>query len=163
MSKSRKTPKATKRVDPSSSSKAKVRALDPLGFGWRPGRPSKYDPKFCDDIIIYARKGKTFEEFASDLNIHRDTLSEWASVYPDFSDARRKAKQEAELYMIKLGQRHMLDKRLSAPKKDIDGKMIRKERWLNQSMWQFFMKCRFGWREDPVETSEDGDVEFDFE
>jgi hypothetical protein len=130
---------------------------DPLGIGWRPGRPSKYDPKYCDEIIIHCRKGETFESFASKLNVHTDTIQEWAREHKEFSLARRRAKLEAEQYMIRLGQKCMLGKKISP---NTEGK----PRYLNQSMWQFFMKCRFGWREDETSNDQDdNDLEFEFE
>lgn len=58
------------------------------------GRPTKYDPSFVTDLPDYlSTTGKeqmslpTIEGFALYLQIHKDTLYEWAKLYPDFSDA----------------------------------------------------------------------------
>lgn len=131
---------------------------DPLGFGrsWKPGRPSDYDPKYCDEIIINARKGKTFEDFASKLNVHIDTLIEWKRKHREFSLAYNQAKQEAIRYMINLGKREMLGRNLEDAKYDEDGKLIQGARKLNSGIWKYFMACRFGWREfDPPKRDED--------
>ena len=57
------------------------------------GRPSKYNPDFIDEVINYLKStGRentslpTIEGFAIWLKVHRDTLYEWAKIYPKFSD-----------------------------------------------------------------------------
>ncbi len=127
---------------------------DPLGGDWRPGTPSKYKPEYAEQMIIHMHNGGFFEEFASNIGVHLDTLHEWATVYPEFGEAKKRAKQEALIYMMKLGRNSLLGKRMGPPGKT---------RQVNWPLWIFQMKARFGWREDPVEQDDDGDVEFDFE
>jgi DNA-binding XRE family transcriptional regulator len=56
------------------------------------GRPSKYDPAFCEEAIAFMRKGYSQTAFAGHLGISRDTLYEWASKHPAFSYAINIAK-----------------------------------------------------------------------
>lgn len=119
------------------------------------GRPSKYDPAFCAEIIAHAKKGGTFEEFADKKNVHTETLQEWKRKHPDFSVAWKRAKQLAEMYMVRLGKRAMLGKHI--------GKTGGTKRYLNVGVWQYFMACRFGWRADAPSEDDDNDLEFDFE
>lgn len=51
------------------------------------GRPSKYDPKYCDTLIQAARKGLSLTAAAGMIEVSRDTLNEWSHVHPEFSDA----------------------------------------------------------------------------
>lgn len=58
------------------------------------GRPTKYDPAFVEEVDKYLETtGKKqmhlpkIESFANWLHVHKDTLYEWAKIYPDFSDA----------------------------------------------------------------------------
>ena len=90
------------------------------------GRKSneKYKKKFCKAIIEYFRKDPyvlevkkeyfadgsirsaipsiqatefpTFQGFADSINVHIDTLHEWANKYPEFSEAYKRAKQLQE-------------------------------------------------------------------
>lgn len=71
------------------------------------GRPSKYDPALCEQIITWfnidpyevvkdrkvANPLPTFEKFAHSIGVHVDTLHEWKSAHPEFSEAYKKAQQ----------------------------------------------------------------------
>lgn len=59
------------------------------------GRPTKYRPKYCQTVIETARNGFSLATAASILDVSRDTLNEWASVHPEFSDAMKRAKMHA--------------------------------------------------------------------
>lgn len=84
------------------------------------GRPSKYKPEYCENIIEYftrpliknvvtktITKGDGSEEvveeikgvapatifgFAASIDVSIDTINEWTRVHPEFSDAVSKAK-----------------------------------------------------------------------
>lgn len=51
------------------------------------GRPSKYDPAFCDQVREGMRAGFSKTAVAGMLGIARSTLHEWCATYPAFSDA----------------------------------------------------------------------------
>jgi len=60
------------------------------------GRPSEYDPIFCEKVDDYLKTtGRlqtslpTVEGFAVYLDISRDTLYEWAKKHKEFSDTLR--------------------------------------------------------------------------
>ena len=56
------------------------------------GRPSKYDPAYCDLVIDDAKEGFSLTAFAGGIQIDRDTVTEWRKVHPDFDAACRAAK-----------------------------------------------------------------------
>jgi hypothetical protein len=56
------------------------------------GRPSKYDPAFCQDVIDMAREGKGWAHYASKFEIDRATLYDWAASHEEFSTALKRAK-----------------------------------------------------------------------
>lgn len=87
------------------------------------GRPTKYDSKYCKQIIAmfdveptrevyetYTYKDGTTKEvsrlepaelptmadFAKKINVNIDTLYEWAKKHPEFSEAMKKAKEIQE-------------------------------------------------------------------
>ena len=62
------------------------------------GRPSKYKEKFCDQVIEYGKQGLSVTQMALELDIHKDTLYEWKKVYPEFSDAIKKARDYSQAY-----------------------------------------------------------------
>jgi len=94
------------------------------------GRPSKYDPKFCEDIIKFfdidhtiiktktitrkdgsreeieeevANKLPTFERFSVNCGVCRDSLVEWTKQHEEFSVAYKKAKELQKDMLIHLG------------------------------------------------------------
>jgi hypothetical protein len=155
MSKSPKTKRARQAGQSLTRTKSQSsKWKDPLGSDWRPGAPSKYKPEFCEEIIIHCRKGKSFERFASKIGVHIDTLHEWAEVHKEFGVAKKRAKQEALLYWMNLGEKSIKGIRLG-PKGQT--------RAINWPLWIFWMKARFGWNDQPAESDDAGDVDFDFE
>lgn len=100
------------------------------------GRPSKYRPEYCDQLIGHMKHGLSFESFGAVIGVNRDTLYEWARVHQDFSDAKKRGTDETLLFWEKMGMAGMTGK--------IKG--------FNSTVWIFSMKNRFGWRDLPPEA-----------
>lgn len=60
------------------------------------GRPTKYDEALLDDVRERALKGETDEEISAGINVSRSTLALWKARHPEFSDALRAWKGEAD-------------------------------------------------------------------
>ncbi len=104
------------------------------------GRPTKYNPAFCDLVIKLMRKGHSKLFVAGEIGISRDTLYEWCRKYPEFSDTIKVGEMKSYAYWEDLGMRGMMGK--------VKG--------FRPSLWIFTMKARFGWRDNsPVKTIED--------
>lgn len=56
------------------------------------GRPSKYDPKFCETIVEKMALGYSMTAAASQMDVHKDTLTNWAKEHPEFFNALKRAK-----------------------------------------------------------------------
>lgn len=56
------------------------------------GRPSKYDPVFCDAVVEYCATGASLTSFAAEIDVCRDTITEWANQHEEFSLAVKRAK-----------------------------------------------------------------------
>lgn len=56
------------------------------------GRPTKYDPKYCDGVIEHALKGKSLTAFAGSIRVARSTINEWIDHHEEFSEAVKIAK-----------------------------------------------------------------------
>ena len=96
------------------------------------GRPSKYDEKYCKEIIDYFRNAPiykdvdrevydkktecvvnikirepqpcpTFVEYADIIGVDVDTLKEWANVHKEFSASKKKAKEFQEKWLLNAG------------------------------------------------------------
>lgn len=67
------------------------------------GRPTKYDPKFCEELIEHMKEGLSFESFAAKCDCCKDTLYEWANVHEEFSDAKKIGSEHCRIFWEKLG------------------------------------------------------------
>jgi hypothetical protein len=63
------------------------------------GRPTKYKKRYCKDIIAFFNDPVNdnplplFYNFAANIDVCVDTLHEWRSVHPEFSESYKKAKE----------------------------------------------------------------------
>lgn len=90
-------------------------------MNWTPhpgGRPTKYDPKFCDKVIEYFDVPPfkevstvfgvkripnilpTIAGFAHWIGVSKDTIYEWKKNYPEFSDAVQRAGANQEHMLL---------------------------------------------------------------
>jgi hypothetical protein len=60
------------------------------------GRPSKYDPKFCDQVVKLCKLGATDLEVADFLEVNIATLYRWKTAHPEFCEALKTGKDEAD-------------------------------------------------------------------
>ena len=56
------------------------------------GRPSKYNPSYCDQVVTTMAKGYSLTAFAGKLGVARSTINEWMAQHPEFSEAVSRAK-----------------------------------------------------------------------
>lgn len=68
------------------------------------GRPTKYDPSYCEKVIEWGRAGKSKTWIASELNVTRECLYEWMRTNQEFSDAMTRAKQLEQRWWEDKGQ-----------------------------------------------------------
>lgn len=68
------------------------------------GRPSKYDPVYCDKIVDHCKEGASLLSFAAEIDVSRSTLNEWAEHHPEFSDAVKRAKAKSAAWWEKLAR-----------------------------------------------------------
>ena len=54
---------------------------------YRAGRPSTYKPEYCEQVMEYMCKGYSLSAFAGSIGQSRETMYEWCSKHPEFSDA----------------------------------------------------------------------------
>ena len=67
------------------------------------GRPSKYDEKFCQQLIKHMAQGLSFESFGAIIGVAEQTLHNWLVDFPDFLEAKREAFTKSRLFWEKIG------------------------------------------------------------
>src|SRR4051794_28248464 len=78
----------------SSGAVASNVALPSVGVG----RPTKYDPRYCDDIVAFCGQGYSITAFAGSIHVARSTIQEWAAAHDEFSVAVKRAKAASALW-----------------------------------------------------------------
>jgi hypothetical protein len=111
----------------------------------RVGRPTIYKKEYCKKLIDYMAQGLSFESFAGELSVNRDTLYEWRTKHPQFSDAYKIGKEKRNQLAEKIYFASMTN-----PVKNKT----------NTPLLIFWVKNVLGWR-DKVEYTEHAEG-FDF-
>ena len=62
------------------------------------GRPTKYDPEYCEQAIAFMSQGYSITAFAGSIQVSRQTVYQWAEDHPEFSDALNVARSAAALW-----------------------------------------------------------------
>jgi len=105
------------------------------------GRPTKYRASYCKQLITWMGKGLSFESFAGDVDVDRDTVYEWAKAHEEFADAKRKGSAKSQAFWEKMG---------------VAGSSGQLPNF-KTGAWVFNMKNRFSWR-DKQEVAVTGDL-----
>jgi len=93
------------------------------------GRPSLYDPAYCEQVIELGKLGKSIEQICADLNTPVRTLYEWRDRFPEFSQALEDAKSFEQAWWENQAYAYMVETK-EGPK-------------LNASLWSRSMAARF--------------------
>ena len=116
------------------------------------GRPTKYDPAFCDKARELGANGYSREMISAELNVSWSTLLGWVESHPDFQEALEDAKTLEMVFFEKLAIQHLVER----PQGDR----------LNTGLWSRSMAARFPkkYRENSkmeVVGKDDGPVQID--
>lgn len=68
------------------------------------GRPSLYDPAYCEQVVEHMATGASLTSFAAEIDVSRDTVSEWSNVHPEFSVAVKRGKAKCAAWWEKRGR-----------------------------------------------------------
>jgi len=98
------------------------------------GRPSKYRPEYCDDIVKYMAQGNTFVQFAAEIGVDYETLLAWSKKHPEFNGAKKKAEKATQSFW----ERVLRQASLGIPMK-VNNETLKP----NTTLIIFLMKCRF--------------------
>jgi transposase-like protein len=93
------------------------------------GRPSLYDPAYCDKVVALGALGKSVEQISSNLGVSCRVLYDWRDRYPEFLHALTEAKEAEQTWWEDQAQAYMLEHKDGAK--------------LNASIWSRSMAARF--------------------
>lgn len=62
------------------------------------GRPTKYDPAMCEQVIEFGKQGMSQTEMQVRLGIHHSTFMAWRDEKPEFSEAINEALRHSQAW-----------------------------------------------------------------
>jgi len=65
------------------------------------GRPTKYDPAYCDEVVEFMKDGYSVKAFAGHIGVALSTVYKWADEHPEFSDALKAGQASAAFWWEK--------------------------------------------------------------
>ncbi len=95
------------------------------------GRPTDYDPVYCDSVIGWGKDGKSLAWMAAEIGVSKQTVNRWMLAHPEFCAAMEKARTLAQRWWEDKGQSNLESQHFQA------------------ALWSRSMAARFGddWRE----------------
>ena len=113
------------------------------------GRPTKYEPEFCERVIEFMSKGYSKEACAGELEITKDTLYQWEKAHPDFSDSLKAGLELSRKFWEKTAIENIV--------------YNQKGKKADAVLWIFNMKNRFGWTDKKeIEIGQETRKQFGF-
>ena len=71
----------------------------------RRGRPSRYNPAYCERVLDLAAQGCCKAEIAAILGVSVKTLNAWIQTYSDFGEAISRAKELEYAWWLAVGRK----------------------------------------------------------
>lgn len=68
------------------------------------GRPSDYDPAYCERLIELGEQGASVAEMAYELGVVKQTLFNWSEAHPEFLDAFTRGKLASQVWWERKGR-----------------------------------------------------------
>jgi transposase len=93
------------------------------------GRPSQYDPVYCERVIELGKLGKSVEQIAANIGVGTKTMYNWRDEFPEFLRAMDLAKELELDWWETIAQAMMVENKESDK--------------LNASIWSRSMAARF--------------------
>lgn len=134
------------------------------------GRPTKYRPEYCQDIIDHMKAGNSIDSFGAYLGekygrqaaAHRQNVHEWQATYPEFHDAIREARSYSAKFFDDIGRNGIVGnlRRVKSETPILvdgkvvigpDGKVVVKREYepatFGQAVYIFTRKNMHGWKD----------------
>lgn len=100
--------------------------------------PTKYDPRFCSELMDHMRQGLSYRSFAGIIGVHHSVMYDWEKVHDEWRVAKLIGQDKQRLALELMGL-----------------KAMQSDDPFNTTLWIFWMKNCCGWRNDPAEDKGD--------
>jgi hypothetical protein len=69
------------------------------------GRPTDYEPRYCDMVETFMEDGYSLTAFAGSIGVSRSTINVWMQANPEFSEAVLRAKAKRMMWWEQQGRK----------------------------------------------------------
>lgn len=110
------------------------------------GRPTKYNPKICEEVLNLFKQGKSIAQVCLKMDINKSTFYEWKEKHEEFSNAIKEGLHFSQGWWEEQGQQGLWYSNIEGAEK------------LNYTGWFMNMKNRFknDWKDkQPEEIQEE--------
>ena len=66
------------------------------------GRPSKYQPAYCNEVVSFCEQGYSLTAFAGEIGVDRASITRWCEEHEEFRTAVNRAKAKRAAHWEKL-------------------------------------------------------------
>jgi hypothetical protein len=73
------------------------------------GRPTRYDPAMCEQVIELGAQGKSRTQISAELDIHPRLLAHWEEAHEDFRHALELSRVKAMAHWEMLAATHLIE------------------------------------------------------
>lgn len=101
------------------------------------GRPTKYKPEYCQQLIAHMKSGMSFESFGAIPEVCADTLYHWCTIHPEFSEAKKLGKVYELRFWETIARHSAMGMNLKI------GNETMRPKESNPTLIIFTMKCKF--------------------
>ena len=78
------------------------------------GRPTKYKPEYCEQIIQLGKEGKSIAQMASFFDVDKASIFDWAASHEDFSTALARARVHSQNWWEDKAQQNLASRDFNA-------------------------------------------------
>ena len=78
------------------------------------GRPSKYKPEYCEEVIALGKLGKSIAQMAAHFDVDKASIYDWAAAQEDFSTALARARVHSQTWWENAAQENIKDRNFNA-------------------------------------------------
>ena len=93
------------------------------------GRPTTYDPAYCERVVELGKLGKSTEQICASIGVPLRTAYQWRDANPEFAQALEEAKAHEQVWWEDIAQAFIVE----APGREK----------LNTGLWSRSMAARF--------------------
>lgn len=72
------------------------------------GRPTKYQPQYCEQVVAHMREGASLTSFAAEVGVARSTINEWMANNTEFSESVKIGKAACAAWWERLGRNNAM-------------------------------------------------------